>query len=249
MSVEQIREGLWKSGPEQFQADSQEEAEQIAANIARIKAERDPTISMLSNRIKLREGSFLPVLTDIGDGVETVGYGHVPEKRPWSPAQLDYLRLNQGRTFEREPMAQEEADAILESDVQENLRLAKMALPDGVFRQLSPVRRGASLGDLAHVVGGSISQFTKMAGAIGAAVNNPEFAAELFQRAGQEISNSRFGRGEAVNGVTFRGNIRRANEIGLMMQTDQLVTIQDQDPQAFVPLFQQQAQTAPPGFP
>lgn len=248
MPVEQIREGLWKSGPEQFQADSQEEAEQIAATIARIKAERDPAISMLTSRIKLREGSFLSVLTDIGDGVETIGYGHVPEKRPWSPAQLDYLRLNQGRTFEREPMTQEEADAILESDVQFNLNLAKMALPDGVFRQLSPVRR-ASLGDLAHVVGGGISQFTSMAGAIGAAVNNPEFAPELFQRAGQEISNSRFGRGEAVNGATFRGNIRRANEIGLMMQTDQLVTIQDQDPSAFVPLFQQQAQTGAPAFP
>lgn len=235
MPAQEIRPGLWKSGADRFPADSQAEADQIADTVTRIQAEREPAMQMITDRLMLREG-FIAVPRDIGDGVETVGYGHNLDARPWTNSQRAYLGLDQGRDFATTPMNQEEGLAILESDIQIDIGAVKAAWP-GIWRQLSPVRR-ASLGELAHIVT-DVGQFVKMGAAITTALENTDFAPDLFRRAAIEMSDSQVGRGIASNGSPMPGNVRRINELALMMAGDQPVTIQDQDPMASVPLFQQ----------
>lgn len=237
MPAEEIRPGLWKSGADRFPADSQVEADQIAETVTRIQAEREPATQMIAERLVLREG-FIPAPRDIGDGVETVGYGHNLNARPWTNSQRAYLRLDQGRDLSNELMTQEEGQAILKSDIQIDMDAVKTAWP-GMWRQLSPVRR-TSLGELAHIVT-DVGQFVKMGAAITTAIANNDYAPELFQRAAIEMSDSQVGRGIASNGVSMPGNVRRINELALMLAGDQPVTIQDQDPMASVPLFQQGA--------
>lgn len=235
MPAEEIHPGLWKSGVDRFPADSQAEADRIAVQIGNARAERDPAVPIIRDRLVQREG-FLALPTEIGDGVLTIGYGHNLDARPWTNSQREFLRLDAGREFAAEPLTNEEGLAILDSDIMIDIDAVKGAMP-GRWRELSPVRR-ASLGELAHITT-NVGGFAKMIGAVNAALDNPQFAPELFQRAGTEISDSDLGRGIASNGALMRGNIRRANELALMMQTDQVITLQDQDPRAFVPLFQQ----------
>lgn len=100
--------------------------------------------------IKSEEGIFrVPTVpsnpdgSPIGHSGETIGYGRDLGQNPFNDFERKELRLDQGRTFENEPLTDEEADFLLVRDLNDALDGAMTAFGALEYSRLNTARQTA----------------------------------------------------------------------------------------------------------
>ena len=69
-------------------------------------------------------------------GKETIGIGHCFETNPFDAVERTRLRLDQGRTWEDEPMTHDEADYVLRRDITKSISTLNRVLDQSALDRL-----------------------------------------------------------------------------------------------------------------
>ena len=147
----------------------------------------------LIEQLKVHEG-FEPDYYQCTANKRTIGYGRNVDNNPFSTKELEFLGRDE---FIDEPMTEEEAEHLLENDVNEVTALIKDHLP---WADLCPARQGVCV-NMAFNLG--VSGFFKFKNMI-AAMNDC-----YYEKAANEMLNSRWAK-QVTN---------RANELAIQMDS------------------------------
>ena len=157
----------------------------------------EDSTSQILRFLKQEEGIFrVPTVPTrdgkpIGNSGETIGHGRDLSKKPFSDFERKHLGLNKGRTFENDPLTDEEAEFLLVRDATDAIDAARGVLGADVFDNLNTARKATMVSTAFQLGREGLRGFPKMIKNVQAGVHTDAGSQRFFDEAALELLSGR----------------------------------------------------------